>query len=296
MDMSERLRAHSGLTPTDKCIRDYFLHCPEKAARMNTRQLAEATFTSPAAVVRFCRKFGYQGLKDFKADYFSAIPDAPAFDLPDGNFPFDAGSDTDTIVQNILKLEEGTLRRLNAMLDRAALDRAVDMLFSASAIDLCAVGTGLYLLEEFGFRLMKFGFNVNDASNSVTLSYLANKMDSGQCLLIVSYWGVNEQIGNAIRSARQHGTPIVLITSQSASPAAKLSDCVLPVPQVETCDDKISTFASAAAEKALLDLLLAKLFQKNHEANCAFVHEDAARLAVHRPASFNSALNSSREK
>ena len=47
MDLNKRLREHTGLTPTDQCLRDYFLRYPERVARMNTRQLAEATFTAP---------------------------------------------------------------------------------------------------------------------------------------------------------------------------------------------------------------------------------------------------------
>lgn len=295
MDLNARLRQHTGLTPTDQCIRDYFLRHPEKAARMNSRQLADATFTSPSAVARFCRKFGYQGLQDFKNDYFGKLPDAPAFDLPDGDFPFDAQSDTETLVCNILKLEEGTLRRLRATLDLAAFERAAGMLLNAKEIDVCAAGTGLYLMNEFSFRLMKFGFRVNDASNSVNLSYIANRMDETHCLVLVSYSGQNDQIGRSIHFARKRHTPIVLITAQGNGPAAHLADCILTIPLVESCDDKISTFASAAAEKALLDLLLAKLFQANYDKNCAFVHEDAARLKERRGASFAAALKSSED-
>jgi len=290
MDLNTRLRQHTGLTPTDQCLREYILRYPEKIARMNTRQLAEATFTSSAAVVRFCRKFGYQGLQEFKADFFSAIPDAPAFDLPDGNFPFGAEDSPETVVRNILKLEEGTLRRLGAMLDFTVFEQAVALLRAATVIDLCAVGTGQYLLEEFQFRLTKFGFRVNDVSSSVSLSYIANQMDASHCLVLLSYSGVNEQIGNAIRHAREHHVPILLITSRADSLSAQLSDCVLPIPPLESCDDKISTFSSAIAEKAMLDLLFARLFQSNYDENCAFVHEDAARLDTRRNATFHEAL------
>ena len=154
MDLNMRLRKHTGLTPTDQCLRDYFLRYPERAVRMNTRQLAEATFTSPSAVVRFCRKFGYQGLQDFKTEYFSSIPDAPTFDLPDGDFPFQTSTPPETLVRDLLKLEEGTLHRLAATLDLTAFNKAAAMLSGASVIDLCAAGSGLYLLEEFSFRLI----------------------------------------------------------------------------------------------------------------------------------------------
>lgn len=292
MDLNTRLRQHMGLTPTDQCLRDYILRYPEKTARMNTRQLAEASYTSPAAVVRFCRKFGYQGLQEFKADFFSTLPDTPAFDLPDGDFPFDAGTDTETLIRSILKLEEGTLRRLGASLTTAALDRAAGMLVSASVLDLCGIGTNRFLLEEFGFRLMKYGFRVNDAANTVNLSYIANQMDASHCLVLASYSGANEQIGHAIRHARAHGTPILLITAHADSPAAHMADCLLSVPMLESDDDKISTFSSAIATKAVLDLLFAKLFQDTYESNLAFAHEDAARLSVRRTVTFSEALAS----
>lgn len=291
MDLNMRLRKHTGLTPTDQCLRDYFLRYPERAVRMNTRQLAEATFTSPSAVVRFCRKFGYQGLQDFKTDYFSSIPDAPTFDLPDGDFPFQASTPPETLVRDLLKLEEGTLHRLAATLDLTAFNKAAAMLSGASVIDLCAAGSGLYLLEEFSFRLMKYGFLVNTISNSVNLSYIANQMDATHCLLVLSFSGMNEAIGNAIRFARQHGTPILLVTAHAESPAAKHADCVLLMPLLESADEKISTFSSAIASKAILDLLFARLFQENYDTNCEFVRKDAARLAVRRPLGFQDGVN-----
>ena len=291
MDLNKRLREHTGLTPTDQCLRDYFLRYPERAARMNTRQLAEATFTSPSAVVRFCRKFGYQGLQDFKGVYFSAIPDAPAFDLPDGDFPFQADTPPDGRVRDLLNLAEGTLHRLASTLDPAAFDQAAAMLGGAGSIELCAAGSGLYLLEEFAFRLMKFGFRVNVISNSVNLSYLANQMDPTHCLLLLSYTGMNEAIGSAMRFARQHGTPVLLITGHADSPAARLSDCVLLLPLLESNDNKISTFSSTIAAKAMLDLLFARLFQNNYSANCDFVRRDAARLSLRRPVGFQDGIN-----
>ena len=72
MDLNKRLREHTGLTPTDQCLRDYFLRYPERAARMNTRQLAEATFTSPSAVTVFFRVLkahDFQGVVCVELDY-----------------------------------------------------------------------------------------------------------------------------------------------------------------------------------------------------------------------------------
>ena len=70
MDLIYRLQRHSGLTQTERHLRDYILQNPEQAARMSARELAAASFTSPAAVTRFCRKFGCRSLKAFKAELY----------------------------------------------------------------------------------------------------------------------------------------------------------------------------------------------------------------------------------
>lgn len=290
MDLITRLHKNTGLTPTDQCLRDYILRYPERLARMNNRELAAATFTSPAAVVRFCHKFGYQGLAEFKTEFFSALPDTPTFDLPDADFPFQKDTDTKTLIRNILTLEEGSLQRLNAILKPETLDKAASLLMHATELDLCGLGTNQYLMEDWGFRLNKFGYHVNYVDNSVALSYAANKMDDTHCLIIASYSGINEQIGSAIRIARRFKCPILLITAQANSASAKLADCILLIPPLESNDDKVSTFASAIATKAVLDLLLARLFQNDYDKNAEFVHQDAARLAKRRMSSFQEAL------
>ena len=58
MDLIYRLQRHNALTQTERHLRDYILQNPEQAARMSARELAPARVTSPAAVTRFCQKFG----------------------------------------------------------------------------------------------------------------------------------------------------------------------------------------------------------------------------------------------
>ena len=92
MDLNCRMQRHTGLTQTERHLRDYILQNPERMARMNVRELAQASFTSPSAVIRFCQKFGYKGLKDFKADLLCGSEEQGAGELPDSNYPF--GADT----------------------------------------------------------------------------------------------------------------------------------------------------------------------------------------------------------
>ena len=82
----------------------------------------------------------------------------------------------------------------------------------------------------------------------------------------------------ALRAAKAHGAPAVAITARPGSASGMQADCLLPLPPMESNDAKISTFASALAEKAVLDVLLARLFQQDYARNVSFVRADAERL------------------
>lgn len=77
---------------------------------------------------------------------------------------------------------------------------------------------------------------------------------------------------------------MIAVTARADSPSARRADCLLLLPPMESNDAKISTFASAAAQKAVLDILFAHVFQHDYERNAAFVREDAASLEAVRGA------------
>ena len=118
---------------------------------MNARELAQASFTSPSAVIRFCQKFGCKGLKDFKADLFRTAGGQPDGALPDCDYPFAADTSFDGVTDAVLRVEQESLRRLRTALDGRELERAVDT----------AAAGGLHRpvrhrhqrLHERGFRL-----------------------------------------------------------------------------------------------------------------------------------------------
>lgn len=279
MDLPCRMQRHTGLTQNERHLRDYILRYPEKVAQMNTRELAQASFTSPSAVVRFCQKFGCKGLKDFKAELFAQAGPLSDEEPPDGDYPFGADTPAAQVTASVLRVEQESLRRLWLTLQPDQVARAVELLAKAQVIDLCAIGTSGHMSADFAFRLRKFGRRVNVVSDRVDLSYSIQQMDPTHCLLVVSYSGANEQLRISLQAARDHQVPVVAITARPDSMAGMQADTLLLLPPLESNDDKISTFASSIAEKAVLDVLFAHLYQMDYDRNTAFVRSDAARLA-----------------
>lgn len=201
---------------------------------------------------------------------------------PDADFPFGADTPPAQVAEAVLQVEQEALDRVRQTLRTEtaarAVERAVALLQKAAFIDVCAIGTSGYIGADFAFRLRKFGYRVNLTSDRVDLSYSIQQMDGSHCLLALSYSGANEQLRYALRAARERGAPVVAVTARPESVAGMQADCLLPLPPMESNDAKISTFASSVEEKAVMDVLLARLFQKEYERNASFVRSDAERL------------------
>lgn len=55
----------------EKNIIEYILKNPDEVVNLNIRQLANKTYTSTSAIVRFMPKLGLQGYKEFKNIWIS---------------------------------------------------------------------------------------------------------------------------------------------------------------------------------------------------------------------------------
>ncbi|MDO4796506.1 MAG: hypothetical protein Q4A01_00625 [Coriobacteriales bacterium] len=73
MAVLERLRRQQGFTETEKVLADYVLAHADMMACMSISQLAEATYSSNASIVRLCRKVGIDGYRTFRMEVVSEL-------------------------------------------------------------------------------------------------------------------------------------------------------------------------------------------------------------------------------
>ncbi|WP_067559815.1 MurR/RpiR family transcriptional regulator [Faecalibaculum rodentium] len=56
----------TGLSPAESGVNNYVLSHVDDLMHMTIRSLAEACYTTPTTVIRYCRKIGYSGFEEFK--------------------------------------------------------------------------------------------------------------------------------------------------------------------------------------------------------------------------------------
>ncbi|MCR8907798.1 MurR/RpiR family transcriptional regulator [Thermophilibacter sp. ET337] len=73
MKTLETLRSSERLTENEQAIARYVLDHPEEVTKLSSRELARRTLTSPTAVLRFCKKLGFENYNEFKVNIVSEL-------------------------------------------------------------------------------------------------------------------------------------------------------------------------------------------------------------------------------
>ena len=82
--MLKMVKNKEELSVAERAVLDYLIENRDNLKDFGVEKIAEAAYTSPASVVRMCKKLGYQGFKDFKIDFILAnakveIPDTKEY-------------------------------------------------------------------------------------------------------------------------------------------------------------------------------------------------------------------------
>ena len=89
MSIMTQLEFELDFSSSEKTIAKYILDNGEDILNLSVKELAKQTYTSPATIVRLCRKLGLNGYGDFKIKYSAELQfDKKNKKRVDVNFPF----------------------------------------------------------------------------------------------------------------------------------------------------------------------------------------------------------------
>ena len=73
MNLIKELQEKKRFSDSERTIADYLLKHSRLLPSMTTRQLAQKTYTSSAAIVRFCQKLGFGGYTEFRVEFLAQM-------------------------------------------------------------------------------------------------------------------------------------------------------------------------------------------------------------------------------
>jgi len=273
-----RLRASlPSLTAADAKVARFALDEPVRILAMTVTDVAAATGTSAATVVRACQSLGYGGYNDLKLALAREAGETQ--DLMSGELEPD---DPPAIVlEKVLGANAAAIRESGEMIDRGEFERAVELIDKAAQILVVAVGTSAPLGQDAAYRLLLLGLRADAPADIHVQHVSARSLSEGDLCLAISHTGQTVETLACVETAREAGASTAGITSFLRSPLTEQLDVSL----VASCQEigvRLEAMASRIAHLSVLDALCAAVALRRGAAATAALERGYATVAKHR--------------
>ena len=206
----------------EKKIADYMMENKAAVVDMTVGELARASGTSDATVSRFCRRCGFKGFHNLKLTLAREVLEEERGDV---NISNDIDRhDLSQSLQNILANKVAELTETVNMMKPENLEQILDKLEHARMVQLAAVGNTIPVALDGAFKFNQLG--IAAVAGDIWESQTAYTFNLGpeDVILIISNSGSSKRLMTLAQGAKENGCTLILITNNSNSPLAAISD------------------------------------------------------------------------
>lgn len=230
-DLASKIsNAYPTFNKTSARIADTYFKNPSIFLSKNIKELGDITKTSGASVIRFCKKLGFKGFKDFQIACAQEQP------VQTNNQIETIITENDNPTSVLFKLQTSLSKNIvdvGRSIGHEELDRAVELINKARTIFIAGEGASGLAAEDFFDKLIRIGKKATFIKSShIALEGITN-ITRKDILVIFSYSGMTQEPLLMAKQARKNQAKIVLITRDKVSPLRQISDVIISLPTNE---------------------------------------------------------------
>lgn len=273
------------LTKNEQIIADYIIEHKYQLKNLSTRDIALATYTSSAGVIRLAKKLSYSGFNELKEDYLSELDYINQhFKEIDANFPFTANQSIMDIAEIMSTLMQETARDTLHLIKHDPLMKATRILQQSSTIYFYATSGNFLLAQNFKLKMIRIGKKVE--VDDLDTPYSSLLITQNDCAIIISYSGQTPSLIKIAKNLKNKKIPVIVITSIGENTLSESADCVLQMTTREKMYSKISNFTTEYSLELLLNILYSCFFKTNYNHFLDYKISNAKQIE-HRGANSN---------
>ncbi|WP_297569125.1 MurR/RpiR family transcriptional regulator [uncultured Faecalibaculum sp.] len=211
--------AYSGMTQTEKLIAKWFLE-ENEPADSSLKAMARLLAVSEATLVRFAKKCGFKGYREFMYQYERSLNASK----PDPRV-------NESTLQ-VLDAYQDLLTKSYSLIDEEQICRVAQMISDAGRVYVSGLGSSGIAAKEMASRFMRVGVGIEACSDVDTMRMLSVFRSPDDLVIGLSLSGSRKEFLEHLTVARERGAKTLLITSSSKEDLSHLADEVVLVPSL----------------------------------------------------------------
>ena len=249
-------------TPVEQKVAEFILENPSKVPAMSIKELAVASKSSDASVMRFCKALGFSGYRSFIVGLTLAIAD----NEEDAGLYTDIrpGDSVKSVIRNIFRNERQALSDTENILKTTEVEKAVAILGSSEAVHFFGIGaSGLVCLDAVQKfrRIGVSSYAHTDFHDQLTSAALLGSKDA--CVLF-TYSGKTKEIQLILKLLKAQNCKIIAVTKLRKTNLLKGADVYLNVLTREVTMRSGAT-GSRIAMLSIVDILLSCVLSTDYD-------------------------------
>lgn len=226
-----RARAHT-LSPQMQTVARYIHENREVVLEFTAIEIATATQTSDATVVRAIQALGFAGLRDLKQTmeqwFGPGINSEDKMTTTVNSLTCDVNSSIDFVLQG----HQHTCEVLSTPSNRYAIAQAVAVLVEARQVGIFGIGAS-GILADYSARLFsRIGLPATAFNRTgINLAEQLIALQRGDVLIMMAQKSAHREGLTTLREAKRLGIPVILMTNALSSRFSKEADIVINVPR-----------------------------------------------------------------
>lgn len=224
-----------------------------------------------SSVLRFCKKLGFHGFKDFKLQFIRETSQSEK--CLNFNLPFSPEDSTKDIGIHLSEILTHGIMKTRNLLDPTQLEMVAYSIKKCHRVFLFGKGDSKICLENFRNKMIKLNQYFIVADEYQEASYTIGNITSSDLVIFCTYSAMHHEYLSYLSVLKKNHVPIITITSNTNSKLAQSSDLVLQIPDDETFDEKVASFASQTNMNFVFDYIYSVIFQKDYMENYRSKHE-----------------------
>lgn len=252
-----------GASPAMRSLAEDVARDPRAASTCSIRALADASHTSPSTVVRFCRKLGCAGYKEFQRELVFEL--ASTSDVNDVALEdIVPGDEAERVLRKVMLSNTRSMEATARLIDLHALEECVRLIDRCRVVDLYGVGASLLVARDLEQKLARVDkeCHVYEDLHSQLLS--VRNIHADDLAIVFSYSGLTREMLDIARKARRRGATVVAVTRAMGGQLAEEADLVLGVASSEPLV-RSGAMSSRLSQLLVVDALYALYVTRNYE-------------------------------
>lgn len=214
----------SSLKTAELRLADYILSHPEDIHEQTIHDLQEHSGSSYATIIRFCKKAGYKGYKEFKSSLAQDLFDLDSSDFSISGLPIQENDSIDAIIEKSFASSFKTLEDTQNMIDVEHIQKAVDALLGSQEIYFIGTGASAVVAQYAYTRFYRIGIKCSSMCDPTLYKTRIALLDKNDLVFAISSSGRSTNIVDGARLSKENGCTVISLADFAVSPLTKISD------------------------------------------------------------------------